>query len=610
MAFDIRLYTFNKRSNSTATPLNYATTGELLSCTFLDAQSVMNPVIIIEDTKGIGVAMTEYSYAYIPSLNRLYFVSNVVIIDNNLYCYSLQVDVLGTYKSDFLSTTQYILRSTNLYNDYIIDTLYPTVPLDQEDRFALSNTVYNTVQAYNNKEGTWETIDFFHEPYDSGSVLFGVTGQGNVSIDYYVTSVSNFKTFINNVVTATPTGQNWGNLPQGVQTTLSNFMQYITFAKWIPFMPLTDNIGSQVTSIYLGTQSINVIAYKVIAGNSIQNIRFSINIPSHPLLSTHAYYNLNPFREVNFFFLPVGLVPIDTSKIWGENTLYVTLKVDLASANTEVILSTEEDDTTWLDHVIYTTVTDVGVNLSLTDYSLSMEAALISGVSSFISNAISSMKASTPVGGGSTIHKSSSGVIHGGKGRSFADAVSAAYSGGSSWHTSSSGTTHGGGVAGALHGGHGRSFANVVSVSGRDISNPADISALSNVEFPNPIQKLAEMNMELIGNALGPIGDVLGTMADFFASSFGQVSTSGHTGSFLMSVATLPTVFCWFYKHGDEDYDRFGRPYCDTASLSTVNGFCLCKNAYIPRWLSSPLKEEREAIENCLNTGIYIHNLF
>lgn len=599
MAFDIRLYTFNKRSNSTATPLNYATTGELLSCTFLDAQSVMNPVIIIEDTKGIGVAMTEYSYAYIPSLNRLYFVSNVVIIDNNLYCYSLQVDVLGTYKDDFLSTSQYILRSTNLYNDYIIDTLYPTVPLDQEDRFALSNTVYNTVEAYDNKEATWTTIDFFREPYSNGAVLFGITGQGNVSVDYYVTTVSYFKDFIDNVVTATPTGQNWGNLPVGVQTTLSNFMQYITFAKWIPFMPLTSNIGSLVSSVYLGTQSINVIAYKVIAGNSIQNLRFSITIPNHPLINEHGYYNLNPYRETNFFFLPVGIIPIDNSKIWGENTLYVVMKVDLASANTEIIISTEFDDTTWLDHVLYSTVTDIGINLSLTEYSMSLEAAFTTGVASFLSKAIETMKGAST---GGTVHQPATGITHTRNDLAIGNRVSSAYNGarnslvgGSSWHTSSSGTTHGG--------------ASSLPLFGKTGSTTPIISPLSGNEIPSLSSLFAE-SVSQIGNALGPIGELLGTMADFFASSMGQVTTNGHTGSFLMYAATLPTIFCWFYKHGDEDYDRFGRPYCDTASLSTVNGFCLCKNAYVPRWLLAPLKEEREAIENCLNTGIYIHNLY
>ena len=81
--FDIRLYRgFTKVLNSTATPVAQFQPGDLYECNFLDMQSIMNPVIVIEDTKGRDEQMAEYTYAYIPNLNRYYFVSNVVIVDN------------------------------------------------------------------------------------------------------------------------------------------------------------------------------------------------------------------------------------------------------------------------------------------------------------------------------------------------------------------------------------------------------------------------------------------------------------------------------------------------------------------------------------------------
>lgn len=592
--FDIRLYRgFNKVLNSTATPVAQFQPGDLYECNFLDMQSIMNPVIVIEDTKGKDDEMAEYTYAYIPNLKRYYFVSNVVVVDNLRWVYYLQVDVLGSFKEDFLTSRQYVLRSTNLFNDYIVDTMYPTVPLSDTDRFAMNIKVGNTIKALNNKTGTWVDIDFFNQDYLSGSVVFGVTGQGNVSVDYYVATVTEFKAFINRVVTATPTGYSWGNLPTGVQATLSNLMQYITFAKWIPFMPLEGNLGSAITSVDLGSTSIAVNGFKVTAGLSKQICKFSLTIPNHPLYLQHGYYNLLPYREVNLFFLPIGNIPIDPTKIWNTNTLYIYFTLDIASTNAEFIVTTLEDDTNTLDHIILSNIASLGIDLSLTDYSMSIEAALVSAVSSYVSNAISQIR---PVGG-STTHTSSAGVTHGGRGGNVSVNSFASRTFLNGRHISSSGDVHGG--AGGLLKGAVPSTP-TVTVGGRDID-------------PTASPSLTDMFKDIgtsIGNALQPLGELAGTIADFVASSFGQVSMNGHTGSFLLYMATMPVVYCWFVKHGTEDYDRFGRPYCDSTNLSNIQGFCLCRNAHVRNYLlTHPLKPEIEAIDNLLNTGIYINDV-
>lgn len=596
---DIRLYRgFTKVLNSTVTPVAQLQPGDLYKCNFLDVQSIMNPVIVIEDTKGMDEVMAEYTYAYIPNLKRYYFVSNAVIVDNLRWVYYLQVDVLGSFKEDFLTSRQYVLRSTNLYNDYIIDSIYPTVPLPDSQRFAMNYKQGNTILGYNDKSGEWTEIDFFNQIYTNGSVVFGVTGQGNVSVDYYIATVTEFKNFINRVVTATPTGYNWGNLPTGVQATLSNLMQYITFAKWLPFTPVADNLGGAITSVELGSTNISINGYKVIAGMNKQKCKFTLSIPDHPLISQHGYYNLLPYREVNLFFLPIGNIPIDPTKIWGADTLYIYFTVDLASTNTEFTITTDADDINSLDHLIMSSVSTLGIDLSLTDYSLSMEAAIFSAVGSYISNAFNQMKAMQPVAGGSTTHTSSAGVTHGGHGGSFG-----ANGYRNARHTSSSGATHGGhgGTVGTRS-----SFSDIMNTSLLAIDSENGITGL----LADSVNNIAMKTYDVIGNALQPLADALGTAADFVSSSFGQVSMNGHTGSFLLYMATMPVVYCWFYKHGNEDYDRFGRPYCDTTLLSAIHGFCLCKNAYVRTYLAThPLKPEMEAIDNLLNSGIYINDI-
>lgn len=591
--FEIRMYRgFSKKLNSTKIPVETEVSKRTYQCYFLDAQSIMNPVIVIEDTQDNSAIMMEFTYAYIPSLKRYYFISNNVVIDNRRWVYYLQVDVLASFKSDIINSRQYVIRSTSMFNDYITDTMYPTVPMSNNDRYSMQYKAGNTVQAYNGKTGSWDNIDFFNNTYENGAVIFGVTGQGNVSVSYYVSTVAEFKAFINRVVTANPTGYSWGNLPTGVQATLSNLMQYITFAKWIPFMPLSANLGGAITSVNLGSTSININGYKVTAGLSNQTCKFTLSIPNHPLYSRHGYYNLLPYREVSLFFLPIGVIPIDPTKIWQVSTLYIKFIVDLTSCDAEFIVSTVDDDITSLDHIIYTAVTNLGVDLSLTDYSMSIEAALFAAVGSYISNAFNQARAlSQSSGGGSTTHTSSAGVTHGGAGRSFAQS-----SGGSSIHTSSSGNTHGG-----LSRSLGDSVKATPTSGGGIIANIND--AIQNSEI---INSLAKTTYNLIGNALQPVADALGNAADFIDSSFGQVTMNGHTGSFLTYMATKPVVFCWFCKHGDEDYDRFGRPYFANARLDNLTGFCLCRNAYVEYETTKPLKPEVEGIDNLLNTGIYL----
>lgn len=577
MAVTINLYKFTKKINSTITPAITVVPDDY-NCVFLDAQSIMNPVIEIEDTKLRSTEMMEYTYAYIPILSRYYFISNIVLVDNIRYVYYLQVDVLGSFKEDILNSRQYILRSTNLYNDYLIDNVYPTVPMTS-NRFDDSIYLANYVSAYNTKQDTWTSMDFFEQTYTDGAILFGITGQGNVSVDHYVSTVNNFKTFINSVVTTTPTGQSWGNLPTGVQVALSNFLQYITFVKWIPFYPLSDNVGSAVSTVYLGDQSFSITAYKVTAGNSRQYLRFSLSVPEHPLASTHQYYNFSPFREVNLFYLPIGNIPLDTTKLLRTNTdnptrVYINLIVDLASGDTQYTLTTSDNDN-FTTNLLSNGVTNIGVDLSLTEYSMSMEAALMSGITHFISKGIKQMESgvSTASAGGSTTHTSSSGSTHGGKG----------------------------GIVPIPRGG--------VKPYTKDFNTMVEDAAAKNKEL---ISDIAKDIYNSIGNIfhinMASTADMLGNFSDFVSSSFGQVSTNGHTGSFLLSIATRPVIYCWFMKHADEDYNRFGRPYCAITRLDNISGYCQTKNANVSYVLCHPLKPEIEAVNSLLNTGIYIES--
>ena len=574
MSVTINMYKFNKKLNSTKTPDN-TVSFDTYECLFLNPQSIMNPTIVIERPV-VEKVMLEYSYAYVPDLARYYFISNVVISDSKLFTYYLQVDVLASFKTDFLPTSQYVLRCTNFYNDDLIDNIYPIIPMPDASRFSSYRKDTNTVFVLNNKTGVWADRTLFHQTYTDGAILFGITGQGDVSCDHYVTSVSYFKTFINDVVTAVPTGGSWGNVPTGVQTALSNFLQYITYVKWIPFFPIIDNLGSLVTTVYLGDQSFSLSAYKVLAGASNQPVRFDLQVPDHPLYSRHRYYNFTPFREVNLFYPLIGNIPLDTTKLYkqfSENTVYiqVTMIIDLATADTEyTVVRTDSGYISGPNHftdgLLANGVVNIGVDLSLSEYSMSVEAALASGVSYMLGHSINEWL--NPKAGGSITHTSSSG---------------------------------------ATHGGHGGTWGEKTGSKERAFWTGSTMRQYESAD-KTWAQRVAEDIYDAIGNLidLSPIANALESFGTFAASSFGQVSTSGHSGSFLMSVCTMPVVYCWFKKHADEDYDRFGRPFSDTKTLALISGFCVCRGANYSGVNLHPLKPEQEAINKLLNSGIYI----
>ena len=64
---------------------------------------------------------TNFNYAYIPEFKRYYYVNDVIIDYNNIYTLTLQVDVLMSFKNQFLPLSGVILRQENNYNDYLYD---------------------------------------------------------------------------------------------------------------------------------------------------------------------------------------------------------------------------------------------------------------------------------------------------------------------------------------------------------------------------------------------------------------------------------------------------------------------------------------------------------
>lgn len=76
---------------------------------------MLKPVLII------SANVTNKNYVYIPLFSRYYFITSVTRLDNNRLEVSCVVDVLMSFKEDILKLKVIATRSSNRYNQYLVD---------------------------------------------------------------------------------------------------------------------------------------------------------------------------------------------------------------------------------------------------------------------------------------------------------------------------------------------------------------------------------------------------------------------------------------------------------------------------------------------------------
>ena len=122
------------------------TAGESFDCVFKDNTSILKPVITIRSD---SVNIPGYNYMYIPSLNRYYFIDDIVSVFNDVWEISGHVDVLQTYKNEILDNTAVIRRQQNRFNLYLNDPDFNTYNYERlHTEYFTSQSGFNKVLNY------------------------------------------------------------------------------------------------------------------------------------------------------------------------------------------------------------------------------------------------------------------------------------------------------------------------------------------------------------------------------------------------------------------------------------------------------------------------------
>lgn len=397
MAFTIELYNLNKKSNSDKIPVagdgNTPTT--ISNCRLKAETSVLQPVIILNWNLSF---IPNFNYMHIAKFNRYYWITDIVYNSPMWEIYAT-VDVLGSYRDKIKNTYQYIDRCSDqrYYNNRILDSIYPAL----EPGYSRVNSNITSL-----------TADF-----SGGSYVLGtISGQSRTTgaISYYVVDSTGLSNLLNFMLG----GSSWTNvtdIESNLLKTLFNPFEYIVSCEWFPIPYASMPMESAASNIKFGWWDSGVSAHRLLTA-ALYQVNGSVSIPRNPNIQPTpqdpqlSYLMLSPYSQYTLFCGAFGEIPIDTTKIYGETTLYLSIKIDLITGLGKLYISTASGTQfafqvvraqiscpIQLAQISRDVLTTAGTALNAVDDIVKAATGSLSNTASSISNGISSGGA---IGGG------------------------------------------------------------------------------------------------------------------------------------------------------------------------------------------------------------------
>ncbi len=306
----VTLYEFKKRENSTKRPDASATQREHQAVLKMPT-SLLRPEITFDF--GLKGNPSFYNYAYISDLgNRYYFIRDWTVSEGHLWTAHMEVDVLASWKISIGESTQYVLRSSNSFDTYVMDKMYVTK--------APITTVIKTVENWPIKESI-----------GGGNYVVGVINNSNNAVGavaYYVFTEVQFRAFMAYLLGSIDWAGTIDEISADLTKVLFNPMQYISSVTWYP---TNAPKGSDVNSIPFGWWNIPVKA-SMLKTSGVVPEAYIITLPKHPQASSRGkYLNLAPYTTYDFDSRVWGLIPIDTSTLIDEDALTMEVRTDYAT---------------------------------------------------------------------------------------------------------------------------------------------------------------------------------------------------------------------------------------------------------------------------------------
>lgn len=313
MAFNVTLYTFSKRNNSTAKP----TEGSVFSGLLREPCGIIRPSVSFEFASGVNPSA--YNYAYIPDFGRYYFV-NEWTSAGRLWVCSMAVDALASWANEIGEQQLYVTRSSYRKNGNIADGLYPIL-----SDYTLKK--YQYASDYSTRIGSgWFVVGIINSDADAVG-----------AVSYYVFTPTQFSSFKQSLMT-TSTWTGVSDITEELLKTLFNPFQYIASCKWFPYEPPT---GDTITSLPFGWWSFEVECRELssIVQYSKRRREISDGFPKHPQADIRGdYLNNDPFSEYELAYAPYGLIKLPGWVNIDSSTLILIETIDFITGNSTLIV--------------------------------------------------------------------------------------------------------------------------------------------------------------------------------------------------------------------------------------------------------------------------------
>ena len=329
MSLSVEFYDFGKPKNDVVQPTGLTPTLQA-DVLLKEPCDVLYPKLLLNTSSN----PVSSNYCYISAFGRYYFIKTWVS-DHNLWEAECVVDVLASWKTEILGTTQYVIRSSSHTNEYIPDMM---VPMTKE---TISKTsVINSGVTDPQYLGCGVTY-VLQISNDTTEKINGV--------QYLACGQAAIQEIINKMLNNNNTW-GWGSteaafgLTDAVARSIVNPLQYIGKCYMLPFAPseIPDTFKDAYSNpIKVGFWPLSAPTEPVYTlknpspGAPIYGKIGTITLKRHPNALTHgAWLNGYPFTKHYIYAGPFGRIPIDSDLIIdqynnnGDCDLEMSINVD------------------------------------------------------------------------------------------------------------------------------------------------------------------------------------------------------------------------------------------------------------------------------------------
>ena len=320
---------FKKKTNSTKRPTN----GTLIEGYYRnsDPLSLLTPVIRIE----ANTTTPTWNYCYIPDFGRYYYIAEWTH-EEGVWIAQLSCDVLASYKDEIGNQDMYVLRSSENWDDRIVDTKYPTKVKRTITTSEVRNVILTTPA---NPTSMVIDPDVFKKDFSDGSYIMGIYGPEGSGVTYYSLSYQTFIDFTNELMTWDITDENgWdlgalGKLPKQYAKTVADPLQFIESCTWIPFSqeeylkPGVTPIGQIKLGYY--SKGITGQIHKLDLDDEMIKCQMYFPIPKHPQASDRGQWlQTSPYSQYTLVLHPFGEFEISGAELIDKANINATWYID------------------------------------------------------------------------------------------------------------------------------------------------------------------------------------------------------------------------------------------------------------------------------------------